>query len=239
MSQTFQLQLATDHLALEAQQLGVPVQQLLAIQIIVRATLIQQSQLHLSYQVQVPSRCLAEQLDWPQWQRNRVKFTDYLWEQTCLECFIASDTKPKTTHNQDKVENQFNYIEINASPSGRYAVYKFNSYRNPSSLPPVPLLQSGKSVPAHINWSIDSNLSEPALNSRSREYNYQRSFTFDLNQLPLNLTAKSNGTETNHDIGLIHPCVILRFNKVVLYFAPTHATPPDFHQSRYWMHFEP
>ncbi len=211
----------------------------MAIQITVRATLLKESRLYLNYQVQVPSSYLAEQLDWPLWRQNKVKFTDYLWEQTCLECFIASDINSINANAQDKLENQDRYIEINASPSGRYAVYKFNSYRNPNSLPPVPLLQSGKSEPVHINWPIDSSLSEPALNNRSSEYNYQRSFTFDLKQLALNLTAKSNGTETNHGIGLIHPCVILRFNKVALYFAPTHATPADFHQSRYWTRFNP
>lgn len=47
-------------------------------------------------------------------------FTDGLWQHTCFEAFIA--VKGKTT-----------YREFNFSPSGQWAAYGFNDYRQPNT----------------------------------------------------------------------------------------------------------
>lgn len=260
MSQLFQLQLATENLAANAEQLGVSVSQLLAIQVTVSATLMPQStlQLYLNYKIQLPSQYLADQLNWPKWQQQQVKFTDYLWEQTCLECFIASQLKP-VANATTTIEYPTGYIEINASPSGSYAVYEFNSYRQPSSLPPNPLLQPNGEQRVDINWPIyptsqskrsiqsllksDSNIniessivSHPFTSNGNTDHAYECGFSVDLDQLTMT-TTKADEMSLNHNIGLLHPCVILSFDKVVLYFAPRHATPPDFHQRQYWTAF--
>lgn len=263
MSQLFQLQLATENLDANAQQLGVSVSQLLAIQITVSATLIPQStlQLYLNYEIQLPNQYLADQLTWPQWQQQQVKFTDYLWEQTCLECFIASELEP-VANDTTTIEYPNSYIEINASPNGSYAVYEFNSYRQPSSLPPTPLLQPNSNQRANINWTTcavsqsklsiqsllksDSKLSiesstviYPCTSSDNPDYFYECGFSVGLDQLAMTATTEADATSFNHNIGLLHPCVILSFNKVALYFAPRHANPPDFHHRQYWTAFNP
>ena len=59
-------------------------------------------------------------------QKTRER-ADFLWQSTCLECFIFdSDSE--------------NYVEYNFSPNGAWALYSFDSYRknaeNPQSPPP-------------------------------------------------------------------------------------------------------
>jgi len=88
---------------------------------------------------------------------------------------------------------------------------------------------------------------EPAIDSLTpntstvNSYLYQRSFTMPLSQL-------SNAKAVINDTGIeyIHPCVILsfattvstRFGTTALYFAPIHASPPDFHNLQYWSIFD-
>ncbi|AMN68252.1 hypothetical protein [Psychrobacter sp. P11G5] len=245
MSQLFNLKLATENLFTDAKQIGVPIDQLLQIRISVSASIIYQPkrQLWLSYQVQLPSPTLAAQLDWPAWQQTQVSFNDYLWEQTCLECFISS----KAIGDNETTS----YIEINASPNGQYALYKFNDYRTPSTLPPEALLQSDSKTKAHIIWKdnfsgqqIKSVIGlKPSLRLASLAidltaakfipyYQYQRSFGLYLEQI----SSDYSNSELPADIGiaLLHPCVILRFDKTNLYFASAHAAPPDFHQQYHW-----
>jgi hypothetical protein len=45
------------------------------------------------------------------WERR-----DYLWEQTCFECFFGPKGQP-------------NYWEINLSPAGHWAFYRFSNHR--------------------------------------------------------------------------------------------------------------
>lgn len=47
---------------------------------------------------------------------------DFLWQDTCFECFFAQGT---------------GYVEINASPIGGYACYVFDGYRSPNTTPPT------------------------------------------------------------------------------------------------------
>ncbi|WP_367105629.1 hypothetical protein [uncultured Psychrobacter sp.] len=254
MGQYFNLQLATNTLTLDAQQLDVDPQQLEQICIKVHAKLIQhpKPQLWLTFYIQLPNATLAAQLNWPAWQQQQVVFTDYLWEQTCLECFISGPTV-KNNHT-----SQTAYIEINASPSGSYALYQFNDYRKPSCLPPMPLIQANTKEQAYINWADDlitplilstaQLRSYPTLSADSIArlalmtfvpcYLYKRSFGIPLDQLPPNLFIKNNRPFNSTDIIMLHPCAVLRFNDTLLYFAPNHAIPPDFHQRQYWTHFD-
>ena len=292
MSQTFHLCLATDTLAADAQTLGVTIEDLQSIQVEVIVTLAQTNQiaqtanitqsaqqpewqLQLDYHITLPLKSLAAQLDWPTWQPTQVGFADYLWEQTCLECFLAGGLITDRLIDNSVSINDANeigidgvdankisaYIEINASPSGSYAVYEFNSYRQPSSLPPNPLLQPNSEQRVDINWPIyptsqskqsiqsllksDSNIniesstvSHPFTSNGNTDHAYECGFSVDLNQLRMT-TTKADEISLNHNIGLLHPCVILSFDKIALYFAPRHATPPDFHQRQYWTAFNP
>ena len=283
MSQTFNLYLATDTLAANAQQLGVTIEDLQNIQVEVVATLAQTAkrtqteqmvqsteqpewQLQLDYRVTLPLESLATQLDWPIWQPTQVGFVDYLWEQTCLECFLAgtlidSAVSINNTNEMgiDSIDGNKTspYIEINANSDGRYALYQFKSYRNPATLPPTPLLQADGQTRAFINWTAShcpssNGTANPEQNPLSEKikpfidsltpditiaktYLYERSFSFLLSQIH-NKEDVINDTDTGIDY--IHPCVILSFSTTfgttALYFAPKHASPPDFHNLHYW-----
>ena len=266
MSQFFDLCLATETLASDSQQLNVITNDLQRIRVQVSATITEQPELYLQlhYQVTLPLECLAAQLNWPTWQSSQVGFNNYLWEQTCLECFLAGrlDNKDRLINNNNTTKNDevTNYIEVNASPDGRYALYQFKNYRNPATLPPNPLLQADGHTRAFINWintskqqmplvetEIDvkapshasttaKNLLSEALapkNISSKLYHYERSFRVPLNQL-FNETAYTNDTMIEY----IHPCVILYFGDTALYFAPKHASTPDFHNRQYWTPFD-
>ncbi len=244
MSQRFKLQLATDSLLIATRQLEVSVEQLQLIQVMVDVSLINPSTLALTYHILLPDRHLASVFDWPQWQQDQVKFIDYLWERTCLECFITGFSLMNDT------TQAAHYIEINASPSGHYALYQFVDYRQPDCMPPTPLYKASSDEQASINWTARSPSKRffdislftvaqyPKVTSNSLSaliftavYNYKRSFTIDLDQIPSSLLA--NGIEQ------LHPCVILYFDSVALYFAAKHASPPDFHQQHYWTNFKP
>ena len=285
MSQNFSLCLATDTLAADAQNLGVTIEDLQNIEVEVIATLVQtdyiaqsaqitqstqqpESQLQLDYRVKLPLKSLAAQLDWPIWQPAQVSFVDYLWEQTCLECFLAgtlidSAASINNTNEMgiDSIDGNKSspYIEINANPDGRYALYQFKSYRNPATLPPTPLLQADGQTRAFINWTAShcpssngtanpeqnplSKTIKPFIDSltpniiTTKTYLYERSFSLSLSQI-------HNKKEVINDTGIdyIHPCVILSFSTTfgttALYFAPKHASSPDFHNLHYWSVFD-
>lgn len=256
MTQTFKLCLAAETLAADVEQLGVTPIQLQGIQVTVSITLIQQpiSRLSFTYYIQLPNSHLATQFNWAKWQASNVYFTDFLWEQTCLECFISSES--------DKHSETASYIEINASPNGQYALYQFESYRNPALLPPPPLFQPDKKSRAYVDWhnNTDGSTNEatpkvvPALSpflaynptagcDFSRiifipRYCYQRSFSIPVAQLLSPLDKSRTQYEQNKYIKRIHPCVILQFGQTQLYYAPVHASPPDFHHRDYWSRFE-
>jgi hypothetical protein len=256
MKQSFNLRLANETIAKDAQQLGVSIEALENISIEVSAEIIQQPalQLVLTYQVTLHSQILANQFNWPIWQQTQLNFTDYLWEETCLECFIAgSEVDGSKVNNEDIVtsdqiephktplQQATAYIEINASPDGRYAVYQFESYRNPAALPPVPLYETDGTTRASINWRNCKELAdrsgENPLSSTptvvQTPAHYERSFSLPITQLPNQQYAVANMR-----IEQIHPCVILWFGETDLYFASGHASPPDFHNRDYWPNFE-
>lgn len=264
MSQIFNLCLATDTLAADANQLGVTIADLQSIEVEVVATLVNRAviaqltewQLQLDYCITLPLDSLAAQLYWPTWQAEQVGFADYLWEQTCLECFLTGGLiNSAVSINKNDIQTN-PYMEINASPDGRYALYQFADYRKPATLPPTPLLQGNGQTRASIDWtatpfSVSNAADNAALQADSmptpsfndplaagaKTYHFERSFYLSLNQL-------SQVQTTNDEIGIeyIHPCVILSFDtklgKTALYFAPNHAAPPDFHDMQYWPVFD-
>lgn len=214
-TQTFHLQLATDDLSDNARQLHTTVVQLSHIDVQVHVSLITEHEprLQLMYQVNMPPS-LSKRLQWPNWEWRSTRFTDYLWEHTCLECFIATDTT--------------NYFEVNASPNGAYALYTFTDYRTPNTLPPQPLYLTDQNSLASITWA--EPLSHHPSDQSDQNEGYQRSFTIPLAALPDGILRASHHT-------LLHPCVILQIDETLLYFAPTHAIPPDFHQRKLWSSF--
>ena len=240
MSQTFTLCMATDTLVDDAQQIGVTVDELRRIGIQVTAEIVHQPTLHLqlTYYITVPTPSLAAKLNWPAWQTKQIGFSDYLWEETCLECFITGSL---AKNEVDYAKNAESYIEINASPDGRYALYRFESYRNPSTLPPTPLYHMDRHKRIGIYWEdkssqqrspVDTSLSTKS-SLASTIPSYERRFGILLNQLPKQQYALNNTV-----VEYIHPCVILKFNETALYFAPRHASPPDFHNRHYWSKFK-
>lgn len=256
MKQSFNLRLANETIAKDAQQLGVSIEALENISIEVSAEIIQQPalQLMLTYQVILPSQTLANQLNWSTWQQTQVNFTDYLWEETCLECFIAgSEVDGSKTDAEDIVASDQTelhkipfqqttaYIEINANPDGRYAVYQFKSYRNPAALPPAPLYETDGTTRASIGWNNHKDLTATSIESLlsstptvvQTPAHHERSFSLPITQLQNQQYAIANMM-----IEQIHPCVILWFGETDLYFASDHASPPDFHNCDYWPNFE-
>ena len=244
MSQIFDLRLATETLVADAQQLGVIVENLQDISVQVSATLSEQpaAYLQLEYYVTLPIKSLAAQFNWSTWQLEQVGFTDYLWENTCLECFLAgslTNSSSKDSNNFPNTNKTTAYIEINASPNGKYALYKFDSYRAPATLPPKPLMQTDGKTRAAIDWIDCSDTSKLLIDSTisaHKPYQYQRSFRVPLGSL----TSLHHKADYNQDaiIKYIHPCVILSFGETLLYFAPKHASPPDFHNRQYWASFD-
>jgi len=239
MSQTFHLHLATDTIASDAQQLGVSIDVLKDIRIVVSANIIKQPSIYLqlTYHINLPIQSLIEQLNWPTWRLEQVGFADYLWKETCLECFISSNA----FNSSQIAENASSYIESNASPDGRYAFYQFSSYRNPSILPPIPRLQTDSQALAYIDWHDNSTQTivpkqttpSHSLSKRYKSGYFERSF-----KLPITQLSHYQYSAYNTVIRRIHPCVILCLGETLLYFASNHTTPPDFHNQNCWSKFE-
>lgn len=208
MGQIYHLILAKELLASNAITLGVSPEQLAQIKVSVYVEVSQLPQpcLWLSYDITFPSLTLGAQLQWPHWSAHNVQFTDYLWEQTCLECFLATDDQ--------------SYVEVNANPNGQYAIYSFENYRTPSTLPPTPLLQSHSTQRAFLNWDNERRFGTDS-------HDFQRTIGIPLAQLPFDVTSA-------HSAVLLHPCVILYFGSTPLYFASAHPSPADFHLRHYW-----
>lgn len=240
MNQSFELSIATNLLEDDAKQLGVPIDDLRHISITVTANIVRQPalQLQLSYQIDLPSQAIADQLVWSTWQSAQVGFADYLWQETCLECFITGSTI--INKELKSLNHTESYIEINVSSDGRYALYKFESYRNPTTLPPPPLYQANGRTRIAIDWACNDRQQPISFTDGMSttpvmplSYHHERRFGIDLIELPNQKYAIADML-----IEQIHPCVILQLGERSLYFAPNHASPPDFHNQDYWSNFE-
>ncbi len=155
--------------------------------------------LEVSFNILIPLK-LQNDVIWHSLDGNCMQQKDFLWENTCLECFIGSSKHAE-------------YVEINASPKGYFAIYHFDSYRNPKRMPPRALtINSTKN--ANIEW-------------QKQNTPYQRTFVFDINSLPNNLQSAN----------IFNPTLILylKDNKLPLFFAKEHALPADFHNQKFWI----
>ncbi len=61
--------------------------------------------------------------------------TDGLWRQTCFEAFIAAPATPARLAAPDATP----YVEFNVAPSGAWAIYRFDGYRDGMRPEPVPV----------------------------------------------------------------------------------------------------
>jgi hypothetical protein len=74
-----------------------------------------------------------------------------LWTHTCFEAFVARDSSPQ-------------YLELNFSPSGQWAAYRFDSYRKgmaPAQLPATPRItvrRGGSRLELHAELALSATL---------------------------------------------------------------------------------
>lgn len=127
---------------------------------------------------------------------DKIAKADNLWQETCLECFISL--------------NGERYLEINATPDGRYAVYEFDSHRTPN--PPTP------SDKITLSWRADDN---------DNTLVYERHFSLDVSAVADFLDPVLCET-------FINPTVILMINNKPHYFASHHGDTLDFHDKNHW-----
>lgn len=164
-------------------------------------TTLQSHRLTLNFQIHHKSP-----YDWAVFDDKNIKHTDFLWEQDCFECFVQIDNKA--------------YFEINASPTGAFALYHFDDYRTPNTMPP----RATKEL--SFEWqNIQLNQPTHFLGSGNTPENatfFQSEFCYLVN-LPNLLTVYK-----------INPTAILYQNGEPIYYASKHASPPDFHNKAYW-----
>lgn len=133
-----------------------------------------------------------EKKDWLcdfSYRASRFVRQDFLWEQNCLECFVA---------------HADGYLEMNVSFDGAYNLYYFDGYRTPNVMPPV----------------CDTKA--------TLALKYSHLDNFLVRHISLQLNDARTPTQIN-------PTVILYQHKQPIYYAVHHATPPDFHNQRYWI----
>lgn len=151
-------------------------------------------------------------LDLELFHHENAKPNDYLWENNCIELFLAD-------------ENQY-YFEVNASPNGAFALYGFDDYRKPDQMPPKPTNKL-----AFIWQENKINVVSYPLASGNDGIikNFISVFKYKL-LLPKAFSPIK-----------INPCVILyrdiNGKKEPIYYAVNHANPPDFHDKKYWLNF--
>lgn len=122
--------------------------------------------------------------------KNSLNRQDFLWEKTCFECFIAISDKA--------------YLEINAN-SHQYAVYEFDDYRTPNTMPPP-------STKKDFDFMVINGMI-------ADRYFFGFCIQFDN---PINIVA-------------INPTAIIYNHNQPYFFAHKHATTPDFHHQAYWL----
>jgi len=117
--------------------------------------------MHQDLQIELSLKGPMGELIWPAVNPN-PKFTDGLWESTCLEVFLAEREKPA-------------YFEWNFSPSGDFAFYSFSDYRKPNRL-------NSSAIIPKLQWN-SSNLD---LRFGERELSL---LGIDLSKVEANITA--------------------------------------------------
>lgn len=104
-----------------------------------------------------------------------------LWEQTCFECFFATDQAP-------------GYWEVNLSAAGHWNLYRFDSYRQgmrqEAAIMALPAKIGSQNTVLKIQWDMDLS---PFLASRQRI------------KMALSAVIRTTAGETSH-WALSHPC---------------------------------
>jgi hypothetical protein len=122
------------------------------------------------------------------------KRLDNLWKRTCFETFVKSN-------------DQLNYFEINASPTGDWALYKFSDY--------------------HADMADASEVREFRVQSSADQKELKCWYTIDLKKLGL--------PNKNLDIGL--SCILENNEKKLSFWAVNHKKEkPDFHLASNFIH---
>ncbi|WP_230660534.1 hypothetical protein [Psychrobacter sp. I-STPA10] len=169
------------------------------------------------------------------------KQADFLWQSTCLECFIAGDTSDKQATDAQQ------YIEINVASSGHYAIYHFDDYRTPNMMPPrclISLPKIQKYLQSDSQNSNQNSLSNPPdLLTVTTVDDEVINNAFTTNKMVFGRTVSidlSPLMQIWHCLTLIHPTVILQHqhSQQLLYFAPKHTNPADFHQQQLWSNID-
>lgn len=118
-----------------------------------------------------------------------------------------------------EINKETNYFETNVSPNGAYNFYHFDDYRTPNQMPPrrdnhLQLTQNHQKCSLE-NW-------------------YERHLNIHLNHY---FMAFAHQKKPVCQITKINPTVILYQQNQPIFYAITHANPPDFHDKRYWQDF--
>ena len=132
--------------------------------------------------------CLPDQSENPQRK-------DELWKSTCMELFVKTSRKPD------------HYLELNFSPSGEWAFYRFNGYRTNRENPSV--------------------LTAPSIDTRKSSDSLEIFV-----HLPSDFPLELEGSETT---ALFSPCavVLVREGQQMSYWAISHhQLQPDFHDPK-------
>lgn len=164
--------------------------------------------LHLSYFIEKKPWLKLDNLS-----ADQINRQDYLWQQNCLECFVALS---------EDCEYR-GYLEINVSPNGAYNLYRFDDYRTPKQMPPVQDTVASLLMPTFPIVPMTDN-TPPLTDWHSRHVTIQLG---DYHQR----YAHHNNTATCIQI---NPCVILYQDRQPIYYARQHANPPDFHNRQHW-----
>ncbi|WP_227431090.1 hypothetical protein [Psychrobacter sp. I-STPA6b] len=186
----------------------------------------QQHRLNLHYQIHLNECKTPKTLPWFIWEKisKHPQPKDYLWQSTCLECFVAGN-KNNTPHHHNE------YLELNVASSGHYALYHFDNYRTPDSMPPNHLscLLADKYKP---ELQINADPRPILLQGKTPSHYPEEPHTLN-RHISINIHMLSHLWDS---LSSIQPALILQdqHTKQHLYFAPQHATPPDFHLNSLW-----
>jgi hypothetical protein len=126
---------------------------------------------------------------------------DQLWAHTCFEAFVAFDESP-------------HYLELNFSPSGQWAAYRFESYRQgmaPAALPAAPRIAlrrnaSGLELQAEVSLS-----GTPEAPNSSGKSSADRRLRISLSAVVEDLEGRLSYWALRHPPGrpdFHHPCTV-------------------------------
>lgn len=189
--------------------------------------------IHVAISQRVDCLCLSYFIEKKPWLTlddpltTQIKRQDNLWEKNCLECFVA-------------LSEDSEYLEVNVSPNGAYNIYRFDDYRSPKNMPPIQDTLASLWIPIALPTSITTPITTstpmtPMPNDHSQQASQQTNWHSRHVAIKLGdyrqLYARQNKIARFHQI---HPCVILYRDDQPIYYAPHHASPPDFHDRQYW-----